>query len=161
MPANESSVVKDIGAYLYPVHADINVTGLAAGTGDNTEANGDWHAVPDDAQSLAVLVTWTTTLAESETLTLSGNIQDATAIGGTGAADFQAANSLAATVVATGPSGGGTVTGVTKIRYKDIRAHRGFMRSQITGNLSASGIDTFEYAVTCVYGGTRTVPTAV
>jgi len=155
------SAVKDIGAYIHPVHGDINVTGVAAGAGDNTEANGDWHAVPDQAQSLAVLIIWTATLAAAETFTLSANIQDATALAGTGAADFKTANSLAATVVATGPGGGGTVTGVTKIRYEDIRAHRGFMRCQVTGDLSAAGVDTFNYSVIMAYGGTFTLPATV
>lgn len=161
MPNNASSVLKDIGAYLHPVHADINVTGTAAGAGDNTEADGNWHAVPDDANGLAVLVVWTTTLGEDETLTLSGNIQDATALAGTGAADFMTARNLAATVVATGGSGGSTETGVTKIRYPDIRAHRGFIRTQILADASAASADTFEYAVVAVYGGTFQIPTTV
>lgn len=158
MPSNASTVQKDIGAYVAPEFSSLGVTGLAGGSGDNVESDGAFHAVPDDAQSLGLLIAFTATLDEDETLSLAANAQDATDISGTGVADFQTSNSLAATVVATGGSGGSTETGVTKVRFQDIRAHRGFLRFQTTGDLSRGATDTFEYSVVAVYGGTTTIP---
>lgn len=169
MPRNATTVLKDIGSYVSPEFSSVGVTGLAGGSGDNVEANGERHEVPDDAQSFALYIIWTATLAENETLSLSANVQDSTDVSGTGEADFHGdgtsgvgqEDSLPPTVVATGGSGGSTETGVTKVRYPDIRAHRGFLRSQTTGDLSRGATDTFEYSTMFGYGGMRTIPALV
>jgi hypothetical protein len=160
MPRNAQTVSLDIGAHETPVFSSHAVTGLAGGSGDNVEDDGAFHAPPANAQSFAVHVQFTATLDENETLSLALNAQDATDIGGTGAADFQTDNTVVPTVVATGGSGGSTETGVFKARYQDIRAHRGFIRSQTTGDLSRGATDTFSYSVTHVYGGVDTLPAA-
>ena len=158
MPSNASTVQKDVGAYIAPEFSALGVTGLAGGSGDNTEDDVAFHAPGDEANSFAIVIAFTTTLDEDETLTISANAQDATDISGTAVADFQSGSALAATVVATGGSGGSTETGTVKVRHQDIRSHRGFIRSQVTGDLSRGATDTFEYSVIHVYGGTRTIP---
>jgi hypothetical protein len=158
MPRNAQTVSLDIGAHETPVFSAHDITGTAGGSGDNVENNGAFHAPPDGAQSFAVHVQFTATLAENETLSISLNAQDATDDSGTAVADFQTENDVPPTVVATGGSGGSTETGVFKARFQDIRAHRGFIRSQTTGDLSAGATDTFSYSVQHVYGGIETLP---
>ena len=160
MPQNAQTVSLDVGAHETPIFSSHAVTGVAAGSGDNVEDDGAFHAPPDNSQSFAVHIQFTTTLDAGETLSLSLNAQDATDIGGTGVADFQTKNSVAPTVVATGGGGGSTETGVFKSRFQDIRAHRGFIRAQTTGDLSRGSLDTFSYSVTLVYGGMDTLPAA-
>lgn len=159
MPANSSTVMKDIGAYITGVFSSQAVTGVGGGAGDGVEDDGAFHAPPDRAQSLTVLVNYTTTLADTETFSLAVNIQDATTIGGAGVADFQIARALATTVQETA-SGAQTLTGVVKVRFQDLRAHRGFIRIQTTGDLSRASLDTFDYSVVAVYGGAETKPQA-
>ncbi len=158
MPMNAQTVNLDIGAHETPVFSSHAITGLAGGSGDNVENDGAFHAPPAFAQSFAVHVQFTTTLDEDETLSFALNAQDATDISGTGVADFQTENSVLPTVAATGGSGGSTETGVFKSRFQDIRAHRGFIRVQTTGDLSRGATDTFSYSVSLVYGGIVTLP---
>lgn len=158
MPRNAQTVNLDIGAHETPIFSSHAVTGLAGGSGDNVESNGAFHVPPNSSQSFAVHVQFTTTLDEDETLTVALNAQDATDDSGTGVADFQDDNSVAPTVVATGGSGGSTETGVFKARFQEIRAHRGFLRIQTTGDLSRGATDTFSYSVQLVYGGMDTLP---
>ena len=160
MPMNAQTVNLDVGAHETPVFSSHAVTGLAGGSGDNTEEDGAFHAPPANGQSFAVHVQFTATLGQGDTLSVALNAQDATDIGGTGVADFQTTNSVTPTIVATGGAGGSTETGVFKAGYQDIRAHRGFIRSQTTLDLSAANTDTFSYSVTHVYGGVDTLPAA-
>ena len=155
------AVSRDPGAFIYPVHGDIGVTGVAGGAGDGIEADGDWITVPDEAQGAALLIVWSATLGQGQTFSLAAKAQDALDTAGAGAAHFMAASDLPSTVVATGPAGGGTVNGVTKLRYGDIRSHRGVLRSQVTGDLSAGAADTFNYTVLWAFGGVREIPAQV
>lgn len=165
-----ASVAFDLGSYAEAQHGDANVTGTAGGAGDGVEATGAFVQVPLGASSAVMLINWTATLAADETFSLAANAQDATDAAGTGAADFKATaaagaddagkQTLAETVVATGGAGGTTATGVTKIRFPDPRAHRGFLASQVTGSLSAGGVDTFHYDVVWLFGGAQELPGA-
>lgn len=160
MPSNESSVTKDIGAYVHPAFGGVAITA-------ETESDGDWVAVPDDAQSAYVDIVWRVVLADAETWSLQANVQDATDGAGAGAADFKATAALGADLVKgkfaladavqVTSAGGTTETGVTRIYLPDIRAHRSFFRSQITGTTSAAG--TLSYFPVWGFGGTRTIPT--
>lgn len=131
-----------------------NGAATAGGTGDNVEVNGVWvDRKPADRgpyHSAKVVISFTTTLAAAATLTFAANIQDATDGSGTGAADFGAA--LAATTVATGPGGGGTVTGTVEMDF-DISNAREFLRTQITPNLSAANTDTCSWQAQWIFGG--------
>lgn len=162
------ATMKDIGTFLHPEHGSSGISAVAAGAGDNVEVNGTFSAVPTGAQSLAIVVIWSATLAENETLALTLNAQDAVDATGTGAADFKATAAdgadgagkytLAAVVVATGGAGGTTAQGATTVRFPDIRSHRGFIRSQVTPNLSAGGVDTAELSVGMIFAGMESLP---
>lgn len=168
MPANDSAVAKDIGFYIHPEHGDSDVSGVAAGAGDNVEATGGWVQVPEGAQSAAMVINWSTVLTATQTFSLSANAQDATSAAGANAADYKALaaegadgagkQTLTPTVVATGGAGGTTVTGTTTIRFPDIRSNRGFLASQVTGDLSAGAADTFNYGVVWIFGGMARLP---
>ena len=160
MPSNASSVMKDIGAYVHPASGGVQ-------SAVETEVDGDWVAVPDDAQSAAVLIKWSAVLADTETLSIAGNVQDATDGVGAGAADFKAIAAEGADLVKgkfaladavqVTSVGGTTETGVTMIYLPDIRSHRGFLRSQHTATNSGAG--AILHGVTWIFGGTRTIPT--
>ena len=80
---------------------------------------------------------------------------DATSSGGSGVADF--GDALAATVVATGGSGGSTVTGVVELDF-DLTGAEAYVRAQYTPDLSATGTDTATLAVTYVLCGAESQP---
>jgi hypothetical protein len=122
---------------------------LAAGAGDATEVSGGFGD-RTGSQSCYVSIAFTATLAEGATLSFSGNLQDATSSGGTGAADFGTA--LSATVVATGGSGGSTVTGVYRCLETDLAGARAYIQAQLTPNLSAGATDV------CTWGATIVLP---
>lgn len=147
------------GAYCRSAFQAINKTALAAGTGDATEVSGAWVsrklADVGMAQSAKLVITYTTTLAAAATLTFAGNFRDATSSGGAGADDF--AEAWAATVVATGESGGSTETGTFEIDI-DLSGAREYVQAQITPNLSAGGTDTCEWSAALVLFGDARQP---
>ena len=144
----------DIGALLTARYGLGNTTATAGGSGDATEVNGAWIDVTN-YESIKVLIPFTTTLAATETLTFAANLQDATAIGGTAAQDF--GDAIAATVVATGPTSGGTVTGVVEMDF-DVSQSRGFIRVQATPDLSRANTDTAAFSAVYVLGGALREP---
>lgn len=129
-------------------------TATAGGSGDNTEVNGAWldrkSSDRGPYHSAKLVISYTTTLAAAATLTFAANIQDATDGSGTSAADFGSA--LTATTVATGPGGGGTLTGTIEMDF-DISNAREFVRAQITPNLSAANTDTCSFQAQWIFGG--------
>lgn len=146
--------MQNMGALIGARHAAVNITATAGGSGDATETNGAWID-RQGFQSVKVVVVWSTTLAAAATLSIAANLQDASAINGTGAADF--GDALAATVVATGPGGGGTVTGVTELDF-DVSGADRYIRIQFTPDLSASGTDTARLAAVYIVGGSADQP---
>ena len=106
--------------------------------------------------SAIIAICWSATLAEGETLTLLGNLQDDTTTGmATAVADH--GDALASAVVATGPSGGGTVNGCTLFTV-DLSDARQFIRLQSTANLSAANTDTVDIAAMILFGGAHQLP---
>lgn len=145
---------KDAGAWYKPVYSRAAVAVTAGGTGDATEADGGWI----DRQgfdSLDAVIAFTTALAADQTLTIAANFQDADTIGGSGAADFGEAH--AATVYATGDSGGSTETGVAQIGI-DLTMARRYVRIQFTPNLSRANTDTANLQQTYILAGAKDVP---
>lgn len=144
----------DVGSCLAARYASAGIDATAGGSGDATEVNGAWI----DRQnfgSVKVVVVYTATLAQDETLSVAGNLQDATDSSGTGAADFGTAYSSA--VQATGGSGGSTETGVVEFDF-DLQTAKQYVRMQFTPDLSASGTDTAEIAAIYVLGGSNENP---
>ena len=132
--------------------AGIDVT--AGGSGDATEVSGAW-VDRRGFSSVKAVITYTTTLAAAATLTFAANLQDASDGSGTGAADF--GDALAATTFATGPGGGGTVTGVVELDFSLYAADR-FVRLQATPNLSAANTDVCEFGITYILAGATDNP---
>lgn len=126
--------------------AETDVT--AGGSGDATEVNGAWIA-KGSAEGIAVAVAFTADLDADETLTLEGNLQDASDISGTGAADHGTA--VAATTVATGGAGGTTETGVAVFDFP-VQSADDFVRIQFTPNLSRGATDTANITAFAILG---------
>ncbi|MER9768878.1 hypothetical protein NKJ09_22760 [Mesorhizobium sp. M0189] len=147
------------GAYCRTVFQAINKTALAAGTGDATEVDCAWvDRMLDNvgmALSAKLVITYTAALETGETLSFAGNFQDASALAGTGAADYSTA--FAAAVVATGDSGGSTETGTYEVDV-DLAGAREFIRAQITPNLSRGATDTCEWSASLVLFGDHRQP---
>jgi len=142
--ANEHSV----GRHLTSLSGGAG-TATAAGTGDATEVNGPWgDRTTYGSQSCVVVITYKAVLAEDKTLSFAGNLQDATAAAGTGAADFGTA--FTATVVATGPSGGATVEGTYECLLTNLAGARAFIRAQITPDLSNTATDTLTWSAAII-----------
>lgn len=146
------------GAYCRSERGTGNNAATAGGSGDATEVNGAYVSRVSDtgiANSMKVIVNFTATLAQGATLTFAGNMQDAASSGGTGVADY--GDAVAAEVVATGGTGGSTVTGTWEMDV-DLAGAREFVRSQITPNLSAANTDTAAWNVTYVFFGNQRNP---
>lgn len=121
-----------------------------------SEQNGLWVSRLGDngiALSAKLIVNYTATLAAGETLSLAGNFQDALDGSGTGVADYGSV--VAATVIATGDSGGSTEVGTAEIDV-DLSGAREFVRSQVTVSSSASG--TLAYSACLVFYGDHRQP---
>ncbi len=146
-------------AYSRTVFQEINATATAAGGGDNTEVDGAWVdrelSGKGVALSAKLVIAFTAALGQDETLKFALNFQDATALAGTGVADFAAA--VASTTAATGDSGGSTETGTFEVDI-DLSGARQFIRTQITPNLSAGGTDTVEWSSILVFYGDHRQP---
>lgn len=138
---------RNVGAYLTTAFGGAG-RAVAAGTGDNTEVNSGWTD-RTGLNSCCVEIAFTATLAEGATLTFAGNLQDATAAAGTGAADFGTA--FTATVVATGGTGGSTETGVYHCLETDLSGARAFIQAQLTPNLSAGATDLLTWGATIIF----------
>lgn len=126
----------------------------AGGTGDTTEVNGA-YVDRQGFSSLKVLIPYSAVLAATKTLSITANLQDATSSAGAGVADFGSA--MASAVVATGPTGGGTVTGVVELDF-DVSGADQYVRVQYTPDLSATGTDTANLAAVYVLGGAQVQP---
>lgn len=150
---------RNIGAHLRgaQIH-DAEVITAGAGN-DNVEINGNYIDRIGSNQGLplsgVLLISFKAVLAEDKTLSIAANLQDAVDVGGTGVADF--GNAIANAVVATGGSGGTTERGVVELDV-DLSAARGFIRDQITADLSAANTDTVAISAVLVLGGDNKAP---
>lgn len=148
------ATMRDIGSYITSrFGAFVAVT--AGGSGDGVEQDGDAWIDRQGFDSCKVVVSWEAVLAHGETLTLAGNLQDATDNSGTGVADH--GDALASAVVATADSGGSTERGTTEFDV-DLTGANQFIRPQFTATMSASGTDTAQVMATVIMGGAQEVP---
>jgi len=148
--------IHDVGSYITSAFGGaVSVTG--GGSGDASEVSGGWvnRGVKKSAK---VILTYTATLAEGETLTLASNVQDATDSSGTGAADYgDSDESYSSAVVATGGTGGSTETGTVEYDI-DLAGANGYIQTQFTPTMSATTADTAVVAATIVLGGADEYP---
>ena len=144
----------DAFATLAAAYVAASTAVTAGGSGDNTEVSGAYIDC-QDVESITFLLPFTTTLGAGETLTIACNIQDATSSGGAGVADY--GDAVAATVVATGETGGSTETGVAVATF-DVSGANRYIRLQFTPNASASGTDTAAIQAVAILGGQKRNP---
>lgn len=149
---------KGIGFYIK------DLTGLAmistvAGSGDDaTEQDGETIQRTAQTQgpfnSLKVVFPYSTTLADTKTLTLVANLQDSP--DGSVWTDITGAT-LASAVVETA-SGAQTLHGEVEINL-DLTEVKDYVRAQITPTLSAASLDTAIVGAVFVFGGATILPT--
>ena len=148
--------LRNIGALISVLGASANVAATAGGTGDATAVTGGIIDLMENGHPLSgvLAIPYTATLAAGETLSIayevdSGNADDlgdaATLVSGVSA------------VVATGPTGGGTVAGTFEVDILLAGAGR-YVRANFTPTLSASGTDTAALSSVMVLGGFDRLP---
>lgn len=152
--------VRDGGAFVRTVYAGAGAA-TAGGGGDNTAVNGSWvdrNQGYGMHQSAKLVISYTTALTAAQTLSFTAKLQDATSIGGAGAADL--ANdtidnfAFPVTVVATGA---GTVNGTVELDLNLAKA-REFIRAVITPDLSNANTDTVSWQAVLLFFGADRAP---
>lgn len=147
-------------ASLETAKAGTAITALtAAGSGDNTAITGitidrlAGSSVPLNAE---IILSYTATLAATKTLTLK-TVKVEDSADGTNWADF--ATFTDPGVVATGPTGGATLSGAVKLGV-NLGAAKRYVRVDFTPDLSASGTDTAYVGAVVNLAGFDRVPAA-
>lgn len=148
--------LRNIGALIAVLRASANVPVTAGGAGDDTLVTG---VILDRAekgfpQTGVLAIPFTTTLGATETLSLAYTVQSGNAAN---LSDAQTLVSATAEVIATGPAGGGTVSGVIEIDLP-LRAAGRYVRANFTPNLSRANTDTAELSSVMVFGGADRLP---
>lgn len=140
---------RDIGSLLASALALPGQVITAGAGNDGVEQNGN---VIDHSPYLSgkLIIAYSAVLAQAATLTIAANLQDASDSTPTDPLDFGTA--FASQVVATGGTGGSTEVGTVEIDV-NLSSARGFLRAQITADLSAGSIDTVALAAVFVLGG--------
>lgn len=148
--------LRSIGDKIAVRRASANTSITAGGGGDNTLVTGVIHDRAAIAYPLSAVfaVPFTATLAAGATLTISGVVQEGDAANLSDAATLQ---TIPAQVVATGPVGGGTVTGTFEVNVPLAGAGR-YVRANFTPDLSAGSADTAALSAVMVFGGAERLP---
>lgn len=147
---------RSIGDLITVVRAAANTAATAAGSGDNTAVTGaiiDRNAI-GNPQSAVLAIPFTATLAEGETLSIGYTVEEGQA---NDLSDVETLQTAALAVVATGPSGGGTVTGTFEVNVPLMGAGR-YVRANFTPDLSAGATDTAALSAVLVLGGADRLP---
>ncbi len=147
------ATLHDIGALLESKFGG-HVSVTAGGGNDAAEQSGSWINL-DSAETAKAIITYTTTLAENETLDLAANMEDADDNSGTNNADYGSA--AAQVTVATGGTGGTTETGTFELDF-NLREANAYGRLMWTPTMSASSADTADMTVTWVLSGQDEFP---
>ncbi|WP_158963916.1 hypothetical protein [Chachezhania sediminis] len=146
---------KDIGALILPIRAAANAAATAGGSGDSTEVTGaiiDRLSIASPSSGV-LAIPFSAALAEGETLTVGWEIEHGDEDDLSDAASFASGSA----VVATGPTGGGTVTGCFNVDVK-LRGCARYVRANYTPDLSASGTDTAALSALMICGGMDRLP---
>ncbi|AXQ93199.1 hypothetical protein LV780_04855 [Cereibacter azotoformans] len=148
--------IRSIGDKISVRRAIANTAATAGGTGDATAVTG---AIIDRAalgwpKSAVLAVPYTATLAAGKTLSLAYALQHGDA---SDLADASALASADAAVVATGPTGGGTLAGTFEVNVSLAGAKR-YVRLNVTPDLSATATDTAALSGVIAFGGAESLP---
>ncbi len=147
---------RSIGDEISVRRAAANTAATAGGSGANTAVTG---VIIDRAalgwpESCVLAIPFTATLAQAATLTIAHTLQHSDASDMSGAATL---NSATASTVATGPTGGGTVTGTYEVNVS-LRGSRRYVRLNFTPDLSAANTDTAALSAVIAFGGASRLP---
>jgi hypothetical protein len=133
-----------------------HTSATAGGTGDNTAVTG--LTIDRTAYGLAASavfnIVWEAALAQTQTLTLKTLKVEDSADGSTWATYLTITDPG---VVATGPTGGGTLRGVTRVNAY-LGSARRYIRFDWTPDLSASGTDTLLAMAHATFSGFSHLP---
>jgi hypothetical protein len=148
--------IRNIGDLISVARAAANTAVTAGGGGDNTAVTG---AIIDRAargfpQSAVLAIPFTATLGQGETLSIAYTVQEGQAANLSDAATLV---SGASAVVATGPTGGGTVTGTFEVNVS-LGAAGQYVRCNFTPDLSRANTDTAALSAVMVFGGMDRLP---
>lgn len=155
---NRSEVLNG-GAYATFGRVLGNQAATAGGSGDNTEVNGAWldrnDAIAGLMMSAKLGISFTTTLGIGQTLAFDVQVQHASDIAGSDAADYGPA--VTGILAANGASGGATVAEVAELDV-GLEGAKRFVRFQITPQLSAANTDTANWSAVVAWFGGRKQP---
>jgi hypothetical protein len=151
---------RDIGAFLKPLVAIQNWTGVAAGSGDNTEKVGDiidLKALAPDCSSVLVVIAGTASIADTKTLTLKSlALFHDTASNMATEAAYHTEIAVGGTVIKTAS---GAFVGAVGYSFKvDISGCKQYIRVKVTPDLSNTATDTFNLGGIYIFGGADRVP---
>jgi len=143
----------DTGAKLLTKYQGI-ATLTAGGTGDDTAITGA-SVLAQNYNSGKLVVTFTATLAEGKTLDLDVNFYHSD-----DNSSFTTVTVAEAVVVATGGTGGSTVTGTYEYDFNREKIGR-YIKCTVTPNLNATGTDTARVATLFILGGAYENPVTI
>jgi hypothetical protein len=144
---------RDINSEITVRRATANVAATAGGAGDNTAVTGVIidRAALGWAESVAVAIPFTTTLASAQTLSVNWTLQHGED------ASLSDAATLATSGAAVVATGAGTVAGAVEAGVS-LRGARRYVRLNFTPDLSAGGADTAALSAVLVFAGATRLP---
>lgn len=140
---------------LFPNSGGALILITAGGAGDNAELTSSAVDVTG-ARTARLLIAWVAKLGAAETATVTVKLHES-AVTGSGFAIVKSGTLQSAVVWATGPEGGGTVSGCY-VRDLDLSQCKGFLKALVTCNLSAANTDTMSYTVVVLPAGYQIEP---
>ncbi|MGR3605320.1 hypothetical protein [Sulfitobacter sp.] len=148
--------LRNIGALIAVMRASANAAATAGGAGDATAVTGTIIDLMESGHPLSgvLAIPYTATLAAGATLSIGYTVQSGNADDLGDATTLETGPSA---VVATGPAGGGTVSGTLEVDLPLAGAGR-YVRANFTPNLSAPGTDTAALSSVMVLGGFDRLP---
>lgn len=147
--------IRNIGDVIKVLRVGANIAATAGGSGDAAEVTGaifDRLAIGTPSSGV-LAVSYSATLAEGETLSLTYSVEEGAE------SDLSDAETLKSgtVVLATGDTGGSTEAGVAEVDVK-LAAGGRYVRVDLTPDLSAGSTDTAELAAVMVCGGMDRLP---
>lgn len=145
------TLISNIGSYITGAAIGAG-TATAGGTGDGTKVTG--QTIDRSGYSSGVVqIAYKAALAETKTISFAVEVQESE----DGSTWDTAVVLQAATVAATGGTGGSTAYGVVEID-EDLRGRKRYVRYNVTPDLNATSTDTLTWGGAFVLGGAATIP---
>lgn len=151
---------KDIAGLIKGIPASAVTAVTAGGSGDNTEVNGlsiNTAAYDNRFDSIVFQIAAQATLAQTETLVVTANLQESDDDGNGAPAAWADVAAPAVVLTLTGATGGSTERGVAELGL-DLSKSKQWVRVQFTPNASASGTDTASLVALANLSGAQVNP---